>query len=78
MNTDDKVIPITRGKPSRLELSLRSNATGIDFQLQRIPTRPAGAASSRRSLSRSQAPAKVLEFKPRLQKGNEDEQIRDF
>jgi hypothetical protein len=70
MHMDEKVIPITRGKPSRLRLSITSNATGIDVQLQRIPTRPAGAAASPRALSPSQAPATVLEFKPRLQKGN--------
>jgi hypothetical protein len=70
MHMDEKVIPITRGKPSRLQLSITSSATRIDVQLQRIPTRPAGAAASPRSLSPSQAPATVLEFKPRLQKGN--------
>ena len=70
MHMDEKVIPITRGKPSRPQLSITSSATRIDVQLQRIPTRPAGAAASPRSLSPSQAPATVLEFEPRLQKGN--------
>ena len=69
MHMDEKVIPITRGKPSRLQLSITSSATRIDVQLQRIPTRPAGAAASPRSLSPSHATAMVLEFKPRLQKG---------
>lgn len=69
MHMDEKVIPITRGKPSRLQLSMRSNATRIDVQLQRITTAPVGATSGRQSLSPSHAAATVLEFKPRLQKG---------
>src|SRR6187200_1273834 len=71
MHKDEKVIPITRGKPSRLFLSVRSNATGIDFQLHRIATGPDGLASSRPSLSLRQPAATVLEFKPQLQKGTE-------
>ena len=49
MHEEEKVVPITRGKPSRLELTLIPGAASIHVQLQPVKTRPLGTASGRSS-----------------------------
>ena len=68
MHEQDNVVPITRGKPSRLQLTLTSHATGVTVQLERMKTDAVGQSRSR-SASQPHAPATVLEFKPRPQEG---------
>jgi hypothetical protein len=69
MPQDEKVIPITRGKPARLELTVTPGATSIHVQLQRVKTGPTGTASGRTSALQSHPPGTVVEFERDLQKG---------
>lgn len=68
MDEQPNIIPITRGKPSRLQLTLTSDATGINVQLQRIRT-DAGQWSGGTSASNTNGPGKVFEFKRPSQEG---------
>ena len=69
MHKEEKVVPITRGKPSRLELILIPGAASIHVQLQPVKTRPLGTASGRSSDLQSHPPGTVVEFERGLQKG---------
>ena len=72
MHEEDNIIPITRGKPARLQVVLSSGPASVGFQVQRKPD-PVRTAGRGGPDSRAGMPVEsVLEFRPRTQKGNQN------
>ena len=65
MKKQDNVIPIGRGKPSRLELRVSPGPSSVGFRLERKPE-PAPPAKARPR--RSQRPGKLVEFPSAVRK----------
>ena len=62
---DQKVIPISRGRPLRLRMDVTQGPASVGFRLQRRPEAPGPG-------SRRQQPGKLLAFNPRFEKGDQN------
>jgi hypothetical protein len=67
MHEEDNVIPITRGRRSRVRLTVTPGATSLGFRAQ--PLEPARPAAGGRPASPPQFPGQLVEFRPPSEKG---------
>ena len=73
MNEEDKVIPITRGRRSRVRLIVTPGTTSLGFRVQPIErTRPTARG---RPASPPQLPGQLVEFRPQSEKGDQNVNI---
>ena len=62
---DQKVIPISRGRPPRLHIDVSQGPASMGFRLQHWP-------EARGSVRTPQGPGKLLLFNPQFEKGNQN------